>query len=339
MMIRNTCFDAGRRQALKLIGAAAAAAVGMPGSASAQAQKTIAIAVKVAGDPWWARLEQGLKEYNEAHPELRIFMQGVSHSDGALQAQLIEDLIAQKVDALGIVPISPQTLEPVIAKARAAGIKVVMHEGETQPTKDFDVEAFDNAAYGRHLMDELAKRMGEEGEYGVFVGKLTNVSHNQWVDAAIEHQQQKYPKMKMVGSKNETNEDAATAYRKAQELIVAFPNIKGFQGSSSNDPIGIGQAIEEAGLQDKTTVVGTSLVSLTANLLDSGAVDMIAFWDPKDAGKAMSEIAVRLLNGGTVKDGDDLGIPGYAKVSVKGDVIKGEAWVDVTKENMGEYNF
>src|SRR4051794_6505007 len=111
MMPSKTCSNLGRRRALKLIGAAAAASVAMPPLVGAQAQKTIAIAVKVAGDPWWARLEEGLKEYNKAHPELRIFMQGVSHSDGALQAQLIEDLIAQKVDALGIVPISPQTLE------------------------------------------------------------------------------------------------------------------------------------------------------------------------------------------------------------------------------------
>jgi len=91
--------------------------------AVAQSQKTIAIAVKVAGDPWWTRLGEGLKEFNQAHPDLRIFMQGVSQSDGALQAQLIEDLIAQKPDAIGIVPISPQTLEPVIAKAQAAGIR------------------------------------------------------------------------------------------------------------------------------------------------------------------------------------------------------------------------
>ena len=230
-----------RIPAIKLLCAAGLAIIAALPAAAAQGQKTIAIAVKVAGDPWWARLEEGLKEFNGAHPDLHIFMQGVSRSDGALQAQLIEDLIAQKPDAIGIVPISPQTLEPVIAKAQAAGIKVVMHEGETQPTKDFDVEAFDNAAYGRHLMDELAKGMGEEGEYAVFVGKLTNVSHNQWVDAAVEYQKQKYPKMKMVGTKNESNEDAATAYRKAQELLVAYPNIKGFQGSSSNDPVGIGQ--------------------------------------------------------------------------------------------------
>jgi simple sugar transport system substrate-binding protein len=318
---------------------AASMAILATGQGAFAQEKTIAIAVKVAGDPWWSRMEEGLKEFDEANPDVRVFMQGVSQSDGALQAQLIEDLIAQKVDALGIVPISPQTLEPVIAKARAAGIKVVTHEGETQPTKDFDVEAFDNAAYGRHLMDELAKRMDEEGEYGVFVGKLTNVSHNQWVDAAVAYQKEKYPNMTLVGDKNETNEDAATAYRKAQELLVAYPNIKGFQGSSSNDPIGIGQAIEEAGLEEKTTVVGTSLVSLTSNLLESGAVDSISFWDPKLAGKAMCMIAVRLLNGETVNEGDDLGIEGYNAVTVKDDVIFGAAWVDVTKDNMGDYNF
>jgi simple sugar transport system substrate-binding protein len=316
----------------------AAATLAAPAPALAK-DKTIAIVVKVAGDPWWLRMEEGLKEYQAAHPGTRVFMQGVSHSDAALQAQLIEDLIAQKVDALGIVPISPQTLEPVIAKARAAGIKVVTHEGETQPTKDFDVEAFDNAAYGRHLMDRLAEGMGGEGEYAEFVGKLTNVSHNQWVDAAIAHQKEKYPKMKLVGDRAESNEDAATAYRKAQELLVAHPNLKGFEGSSSNDPIGIGQAIEDAGLQDKTTVVGTSLVSLAGDLLKSGAVDSISFWDPKLAGEAMCEIAVRLLDGQQIADGADLGIEGYHHVQVSGNVIHASAWVDVTKKNMGDYHF
>jgi simple sugar transport system substrate-binding protein len=326
-----------RIHGIKLLCAAGLAIVAVQQPAVAQGQKTIAVVVKVAGDPWWARLDQGLKEFNQAHPNLRIFMQGVARADGALQAQLLEDIIAQKPDAIGLVPMSPQTLEPAIAKARAAGIKVVTHEGETQPTKDFDVEAFDNADYGRHLMDELAKRMGEEGEYGVFVGELTNVSHNQWVDAAVEYQKQKYPKMKMVGTKNESHEDAATAYREAQQMLVAHPNIKGFQGSSSNDAPGIGQAVQEAGLQGKVHVVGTSLPSLTRDLLKSGAVDSISFWDPKLAGMAMCEIANRLLSGQTVKDGDDLGLEGYHQVSVKGNVIKGKAWIDVTKENMDKY--
>ena len=96
---------------------------------------------------------------------------------------------------------------------------------------------------------------------------------------------------------------------------------------------------QEAGLAGKTTVVGTSLVSLTGNLLKSGAVDTINFWDPKLAGKVIAEIAERLLDGKTVKTGDDLGVEGYRSVVVKGDVIYGSAWVDVTKDNMDKYNF
>lgn len=316
---------------------AAAALTTVP--ALAQEEKTMAVVVKVAGDPWWSRLEVGLVEYAAANPGIRVFMQGISHADAALQAQLIEDLVAQNVDALGIVPISPQTLEPVIAKAREQGIVVVTHEGETQPTKDYDIEAFDNAAYGVHLMDALASRMDEEGEYAVYVGRLTNVSQNIWVDAAIEHQKEKYPNMTLVGDRIETGEDAATAYRKTLELIAAYPNIKGFQGSSSNDPIGIGQAIEEAGLEERTTVVSTSLVSLTRDLLETGAVDMISFWDPKAAGQAMMEAAVRKMNGQAISTGDDLGIAGYNNVTLVGDVVYGAAWVDVTSENMDEYDF
>jgi simple sugar transport system substrate-binding protein len=344
----NTTNKTGRRSGLATIGRALAlvgafgfaVSIAQPVAYAAdQGQKTLAVAVKVAGDPWWKRMDVGLTKYASEHPELKVFMQGVSEADAALQAQLINDLIAQKVDALGIDPISPETLKPVIAKAKAAGIKVVTTEGALPMGQDLDVEAFDNAAYGVHLMDALAKRMGGEGEYAVFVGELTNVSHNQWVDAAIAHQKKVYPKMKLVGTRNETNEDAATAYRETQQLLTAYPDIKGFEGSGSNDVVGIGEALEDAGLQDKPVVVGTSHVSLTHDLLGSGAVDMISFWDPALAGEAVAESANRLLQGKTVNTGDDLGLAGYDKVTVKDGIVYGQAWIDVTKDNMGNYNF
>ena len=48
---------------------------------------------------------------------------------------------------------------------------------------------------------------------------------------------------------------------------------------------------------------------------------------------------MRLLNAETIEDGDDLGVEGYNSVSVEDDVIFGAAWVDVTKENMDDYDF
>jgi simple sugar transport system substrate-binding protein len=128
------------------------------------------------------------------------------------------------------------------------------------------------------------------------------------------------------------------------ELLKKHPDIKGFQGSSSLDVIGIGRAIEEAGLQDKTCVYGTSLPSAAGKLLATGAIDGISFWDPKDAGIVMNKVAKMLIDGKEVNDGDDLGVPGYNKVVVKqgpgaGKIILGQAWADVDKTNMDKYPF
>jgi simple sugar transport system substrate-binding protein len=112
------------------------------------------------------------------------------------------------------------------------------------------------------------------------------------------------------------------------------------QGSSANDVVGAGQAVEEAGLQDKIAVVGTSLVSMSGKLVETGAVDLISFWDPALAGYAMDKLALMILNGETPVDGIDLGLPGYEKITlVNGKVFYGQAWIDVTKENLGDYDF
>ena len=145
--------------------------------------------------------------------------------------------------------------------------------------------------------------------------------------------------MELVGDRNETYDDQQKAYAKTQELLRKYPNLKGFKGSASTDVAGIGLAIEERGLQDKTCVVGTSLPSIAGQYLESGAVKAINFWDPADAGYLMQKIAVMLLKGEPITDGMDLGIDGYRKVKLDGKVIYGQAWVDVTKENAAKYPF
>lgn len=112
-------------------------------------------------------------------------MLGPPQADAALQVQIIEDVIARGVDALCVVPFSVEALEPVLRKARNQGIVVVSHEASNQVNTDAIIEPFDNLAYGAHLMDHLARHMGEQGQYAVFVGSLTSKSHNEWIDAPL----------------------------------------------------------------------------------------------------------------------------------------------------------
>ncbi len=323
--------------------AASAVAVGVAtlaagGLAVAEQSYNIPTIVKIAGIQWFNRMDTGVKKY--AHDTgNNSYEVGPAKADAQLQVQLVEDMIAKKADAITVVPFSPEALEPVLEKARAQGIKVVTHEASNIQNADYDLEAFQNVDYGRHQMDLLAACMKGEGQYAVFVGSLTSKTHNEWVDGAIAQQKEKYPKMELVGDRNETYDDQQKAYAKTQELLRKYPNLKGFKGSASTDVAGIGLAIEERNLQDKTCVVGTSLPSIAGQYLESGAVKAINFWDPADAGYLMQKIAVRPLKGEPITDGMDLGIDGYHKVKLDGKVIYGQAWVDVTKDNAAKYPF
>lgn len=325
----------------KYLAGAAAAALLVAGLVSANAQDkkyNIVTVVKISGIQWFNRMEEGVKKFatDTGHNAYQV---GPAKADAQLQVQIIEDAIAQRVDAITVVPFSPESLEPVLKKAMDAGIKVVSHEASTIQNVNWDIEAFKNAAYGEHFMKKLGECMGGKGEYAVFVGSLTSKSHNEWVDAAIAYQNANFPDMKLVGSKNETADDQQQAYAKTQELLRAFPNVRGFEGSASTDVAGIGLALEERGMADDTCVVGTSLPSIAAQYLETGAVDMISFWDPSLAGYAMNKLAVMLLEGKEPTDSMNLEIPGYDKVSLDGKVIYGQAWVDVTKENVQDYPF
>jgi simple sugar transport system substrate-binding protein len=305
---------------------------------------TIATVVKITGINWFNRMEVGVKEFGDTNPGVKTFQTGPGQADAAQQLRVIEDLVAKNVNAIAIVPFDPPALEPVLKKAIEKGIKVVTHEADNQKNTNVDIEAFDNGAYGARLNDRLAECMGKTGKWTSFVGSLGSQSHVQWADGGAANASKKYAGMVLVDAKNESTNDANKAYEKTKEILRKHPDIKGFQGSSSLDVLGIGRAVEEAGLQDKTCVYGTGLPNDSAKFLESGAIDGISFWDPKDAGLAMNKIAKLLLEGKTVTNGMDLGIKGYNRVTVSkgpglGIVVNGQAWVDVDKSNYKQYPF
>ena len=296
--------------------------------------------VKSTGFNWFRRMETGVQQFAR-DTGIQALQQGPSKADAALQVQVIEDAIAQKPQALLVVPFQVETVEPVLRKARDQGIIVVTHEASNIRAESaaYDIEAFDNAAYGRHIMDELASGMIGEGNYVVFVGSLTSKSHNEWVDAAVAYQKDKYPKMQLVGTRNETNDDPQKVYQIMKDLLRTYPGIKGVQGSAATDVVGAAQAIQDAGLSGKITVVGTSLPSYAGELLRSKAISVINCWDPAKAGYVMNKVARILLEGGKIQDGMDLGVAGYNKIRLVGRVIYGSAWIDITGANMDQYPF
>ena len=322
---------------------AAALLAGVTCSVQAQEKQVMATVVKISGIPWFNRMEVGVKEYGAMTPTVTAFQNGPSNADAAQQLRIIEDLVARKVNSLAVVPMDPAVIEGVLKRAMDRGIVVVTHEADNQKNTMANIEAFDNAAYGKALNERLAKCMGNKGKWTSFVGSLGSRTHLQWVGAGAENAKQ-HPEMTLVDANNESFDDANRVYEKAKELLRKHPDIRGFQSSAGNDVIGIGRAIEEAGLQGKVCLVGTGLPNPSAKLLDSGAITAIGFWDPKDAGLAMNKVAKLLLEKKSVDDGVNLGVKGYEKVSVKkgpgkGLLMTGNAMVIADKASYKDYLF
>ncbi|CAB3757348.1 autoinducer 2 ABC transporter substrate-binding protein [Paraburkholderia humisilvae] len=329
---------------LGIVLTACALAAGLAATAYAATNETIVTVVKVTGISWFNRMDEGVKQFGQETPGVTVYQTGPGRADAAQQLKIIEDLIAKKVNAIAVVPYDPPTLEPALKKAMDRGIKVVTHEADNEKNTMVDVEAFDNSAYGAALNDRLASCMHDDGKWATLVGSLGSRSQVQWANGGIDNAKAKYPKMTLVETNLETNNDGERAYEVAKEVLRKHPDLKGFQGSSSLDVIGIGRAVEEAGLQGKICVYGTGLPTEAGKYLESGAINGIAFWDPKLAGLAMNKIAKMLIDGKTVENGANLGLPGYEKVTVskgpgKGIIVRGQGWVSVDKSNYKQYSF
>lgn len=308
---------------------------------SARVQGAYVNVVKVTGIAWFDRMATGVKAFHDA-TGIAATQTGPATASTELQVGLIQSLIPQKPVAMTIVPLDPGAVENVIKQVRQAGIVVVTHEAPSIQNADADIEPFDNTEYGKEVMDSLGECMHGKGKYVQFVGSLTSETHMDWAGAGLAHQQSVFPGMSRVGTPVESGDNADTAYQKTKELLQAHPDLTGFFGDSSEDVPGIGRAIQEAGLQNQTCVVGTGIPSETKSYLQDGSIDGIFLWDPAKAGQAMLSAAREIVTGSKIAAGTNLGIPGYTSLVQSAQNPKtfhGDAIISVTKANLDQYDF
>jgi simple sugar transport system substrate-binding protein len=264
---------------------------------------TMGVVVKIGGIPWFNAMETGIKEKG-AKLGVDATMIGPTSADPALQVRAIEDLIAKNVTVIGVVPNDEKALEPVLEKARKAGIKVVVHEGPGVVNKDWDFELASAKGFGESHAELLAQKMGGKGEYAVFVGSLTVPLHNAWADAANAYIKAKYPDMKLVGERYGVAENVDDSRKTALDLMAAHPDLKGFLAFGSQGPIGAGRAIEEKHMTGKVFVLGPFSPGQGRKLVKEGSISGGFMWNPAEAGRVFVVVGKMLADGAAIKDGD-----------------------------------
>jgi simple sugar transport system substrate-binding protein len=303
----------------------------------------IATVSKVEGISWFQRMAEGVDQFDEEHSdEVEAWQTGPSEGDPAQQVQIVEDLIAQDVDAIVVIPNDPQSIAPVLKKARDAGIVVITHEAPAlvgTDSIDYDLEAFDNADFGRKMFEPMAEAMGGEGQFVGMVGSLTSETHMAWYNAGVEFLAENYPNIEVVAEQPyEDNNDDAQARENALEILKAYPDLKGYVGTSVSAEANMAAVLSEKN-NSGVVVSGLSLPSIAGPYIEDGWMSYAQAWDPAGAGYAGSQVALKVLKGEDIATGADLGYEGYDAVTVDGKLVSGEATLPINKGDFADENY
>jgi simple sugar transport system substrate-binding protein len=286
--------------------------------------------------PWFNRLEVGTKKAAQDFG-VKTYMQAPASADEAEQARLIQDAISRGVDAILVVPNNAQSLEPVFAQAKQAGIAVITHESPNQKNADFDIEMINNEEFGQAALELLAQGLGGKGDFVVYVGSLTVPAHNLWADAALKLAKEKYPDLKVVADRFPVSEDQNAARQKSLEVLRTYPNVRGFLAFGSQGGPGAAQAVRDQHVEG-AVVIGTTSPNQAAQYLDDGSMTKSILWDPGEAGYAMIWLAKQVLDKKEVKEGTE--IPTIGKItSLQGNTITYDRPLILDKTNRKSYDF
>jgi simple sugar transport system substrate-binding protein len=310
-----------------------AVVVSAPFAQATPEKPVIGVVVKIGGIPWFNAMDTGIKK-KAAELGVKAFMIGPTSADPALQVRAIEDLIAQKVDVIGVVPNDAEVLEPVLERARQAGIKVITHESPKQKNADWDFELASSKGFGEAYGKRLVEALGGKGEYAVFVGSLTVPLHNAWADAAIAYIKANAPGMTLIGDRYGVAENVDQSRSTALDLMRAHPDLRAILAFGSQGPIGAARAVAEKHEQGKVLVLGPFSPGQGRKLVHEGVLTGGYMWNPELAGEVFVTLGVMVARGDKIVDGTN--IPGLGVVHPEGHNLIVDELVDLNKNTVDE---
>lgn len=299
----------------------------------------IVMIAKTEGLAWFDAMKEGVKAFNDEHSdEVNAYQHSPEGADAAKQAAMVEDYIAKGVDAICIVPNDPESLMPVVKKAREAGIVVVIHEGAAlKNTANYDLEVIDNIKAGALMGQKLGEAMGGKGKYCAVVGGLTMQTHMEWFKGATDYIKENYPDMVLINEQPfEDGDDAKVGYDLAKQAIKANPDMTGYLALTVESCSSMARVLKETNNQN-IKVAGLALPEACGEYIKDGWIQGGVGNSPIDAGYATVNLAYKILKGEEIGATVDLGKPGLEKCTVTDGLVQGEAVILFTPENLDQY--
>ncbi|MBE3636861.1 rhamnose ABC transporter substrate-binding protein [Mangrovicoccus algicola] len=275
---------------------AGAAALGlMAGTASADDMR-IALVVKALGIGFFEAAAKGAEEAAGELGDVEIIYTGPTDTTAEGQIEVINSLIAQRVDAIAISANDTDALVPTLKKAMQRGITVISWDSGVAPEgRQMHLNPSSNPLIGNMIIKLAADNLPEGGDVAVLSATTTSTNQNIWIDE-MKKVMGDYPGINLVATVY-GDDLADKSYREAQGLMQSYPDLDAIIAPTSVGIVAAAQAVADAGKVGEVNVTGLGLPSEMAGAIESGASKSFAIWNPIDLGYAATMIAYNLAKG------------------------------------------
>lgn len=272
-------------------------AIGVTGQALADNVR-IGLVVKALGIGFFEAAHKGAKEAAKQLGDVEIIYTGPTTTTAEGQIEVINALIAQKVDAIAVSANDQDALVPILKKAAKRGIKVISWDSGVAPAgRIIHLNPSSNALIGEmniKLADIAVRATGSSrGDIAILSATPTSTNQNIW----IVEMKKVLPKYSNLTLKAVVYGDdlADKSYREAVALIKKYPNLKSIVAPTTVGILAAAQAVKDQGKVGKIYVTGLGLPSELAGHVAAGTIKSFAIWNPIDLGYAATMISYNLV--------------------------------------------
>ncbi|MDR3368639.1 sugar ABC transporter substrate-binding protein [Rhodoferax sp.] len=267
----------------------------------AQEKPKVALVMKSLANEFFRTMEDGAKAHNKANASKYILVSnGIKNeTDTAAQIRMVEQMIAQKANAIVIAPADSKALVPVLKTAIDKGILVVnidnKLDADAQKEKGIQIPFAgpDNRAGAKLVGDYLAKSLKSGDKVGIIEGVSTTFNAQQrtlgFEDAM------KAAGVTVVGVQS-GNWEIDKGNTVASGMLREHPDLKALLAGNDNMALGAVAAVKAAGKTGQVQVVGYDNIGAVKPMLKDGR--MLATADQFGAKQAVFgiEIALKALS-------------------------------------------
>jgi rhamnose transport system substrate-binding protein len=256
----------------------------------------VGVVAKSLGNGFFDAVHKGA---DEAARELdaEIIFNGPTTPTAEGQIEVLNSLIAQRVDAIAVSANDPDALVPTLKRAMERGIKVVSYDSAVAPAgRVAHLAPSSDQLIGETVVALTAELAPEgKGKFAVVSATPTSTNQNSWL-AEMRNALAAHAGLELV-SVVYGDDVSDKSYREAVALLKQHPDLAVLVSISSVGIVASARAVEDQGLTGKVKVTGLGLPSELAGYVQKGVVPRFAIWNPIDLGYSTTQIAVRLARG------------------------------------------